>query len=122
MSLVARYLEAHGVPTVLIGSAKDIVEHCGVPRFVFSDFPLGNPTGHPWNKAMQKATVALALDTLATAKAPRSTIRSPFEWRDDPGWRDRYNHVSDDPAERARLLAIGDARRQKRGQAPRDRQ
>ena len=40
MSLVARYLEAHGMPTVIIGSALDIVERCGVPRFLFVDFPL----------------------------------------------------------------------------------
>ena len=42
ISLHARYLEAHGIPTVVMGCAKDIVEHCGVPRFLFSDFPLGN--------------------------------------------------------------------------------
>ena len=119
MSLVARYLEANGLPTVVIGSARDIVEHCGVPRFLFSDFPLGNPMGHPWNKDMQRETLSLALGLLETATAPRTTVRSPFEWRDDPGWRERYNRVSDDPAERERLLRIGDARRQKRGQAPR---
>lgn len=119
MSLVARYLEAQGLPTVLIGSARDIVEHCGVPRFLFSDFPLGNPCGHPWNKSMQRETVRLALGLLVTASEPRRTVRSPFEWRDDPGWRDRYNRVSDDPVERERLLRLGDERRKKRGQPPR---
>ena len=54
MSLVARHLEANGLPTVIIGSALDIVEHCGVPRFLFTDFPLGNPCGHPWRRDMQK--------------------------------------------------------------------
>jgi len=39
VSLVARYLEANGLPTVIVGSALDIVEHCGVPRFLFTDFP-----------------------------------------------------------------------------------
>ena len=48
LSLVARHLEANGLPTVIIGSALDVVEHCGVPRFLFTDFPLGNPCGHPW--------------------------------------------------------------------------
>ena len=37
MSLVARYLEEAGLPTVIVGSARDVVEHCGVPRFVFTD-------------------------------------------------------------------------------------
>ena len=49
MSLVARLLEEAGIPTVILGSGKDIVEYCGVPRFLFSDFPLGNPCGVPWN-------------------------------------------------------------------------
>ena len=117
MSLVARYLEAHGLPTVLIGSARDIVEHCGVPRFVFSDFPLGNPCGHPWQRDMQTEIVRTAVTLLETATAPRTTVRAPFEWRDDPGWRERYNKIN--PADRERLLAIGDARRAKRGQAAR---
>lgn len=119
VSLVARYLEAHGLPTIVIGSARDIVEHCGVPRFLFQDFPLGNPMGHPWNTDMQRETLALGLGLHESAKAPRTTVRSPFEWNGDPVWRERYNRVSDDPAERERLLRIGDARRQKRGQAAR---
>lgn len=118
MSLVARHLEENGIPTVVVGSARDIVEYCGVPRFLFTDFPLGNPTGHPWQKDMQAQITALALRLLETATAPRVTVRAPFEWKaDDPGWRKRYNHI--DPADRERLLAYGDERRKARGQAPR---
>ena len=111
MSLVARYLEANGLPTVIIGSALDIVEHCGVPRFVFTDLPLGNPVGHPWDRDMQREVVRLALTTLATAKGPRTTVRSPVRWKDDPGWRERYSRV--DLAEREKLLQLGDQRRQR---------
>ena len=117
VSLIARHLEANGIPTVVIGSAKDIVEHCGVPRFFFSDFPLGNPCGHPWTPDMQTETLRLALALLETAEAPKTTVRSPFEWKDDPEWRERYNRVR--PEDRERLLAIGDERRRKRGQAAR---
>jgi len=117
VSLVARHLEANGIATVVVGSARDIVEHCGVPRFVFSDFPLGNPCGHPWNAAMQTAIVRLALSLLETTTAPRATVRAPFEWRDDPDWRGRYNRVR--PEDRERLLALGDERRKRRGQSPR---
>ena len=49
VGLVARHLEANGLPTVIMGAAKDIVEHCGVPRFLFSDFPLGNSAGKPFD-------------------------------------------------------------------------
>ena len=45
VGLVARHLEANGLPTVIMGCAKDIVEYCGVPRLLFTDFPLGNSAG-----------------------------------------------------------------------------
>ena len=71
MSLVARHLEAHGIPTVIAGSARDIVEECGVPRFLFSDFPLGNPFGRPWEAEMQRKSVGFALDLFETSSLPR---------------------------------------------------
>ncbi|MBX3501721.1 MAG: hypothetical protein KF889_19950 [Alphaproteobacteria bacterium] len=116
MSLVARHLEAHGVPTVILGSALDIVEHCGVPRFLFSDFPLGNPAGHPWRPDMQRAIAEQGLRLLESANAPRTTVRTPFAWKDDPGWRARYNRI--DPAEREALLARGEERRRQRARRP----
>ena len=108
MSLVARTLEAAGLPTVIIGSALDVVEHCGVPRFVFTDFPLGNPCGPPDRGDVQRAVVELALDLLSDAEKPRTTVRAPFDWH-DPDWRGRYGRV--DPAERERLRQLGDQRR-----------
>ena len=116
MSLVARHLEANGIPTVIIGSALDVVEHCGVPRFLFTDFPLGNPCGHPWDREMQEKIVRQALDLLATATGPRTTVNAPFSWKQsDPGWRARYGRV--DPAERERLLALGEQRRRQKAKA-----
>src|SRR2546421_6197 len=44
-----------------MGCARDIVEHCGVPRFLFSDFPLGNSAGRPFDSESQAATLELAL-------------------------------------------------------------
>jgi hypothetical protein len=111
--LVARHLEANGIPTVIIGSALDVVEHCGVPRFLFTDFPLGNPCGHPWNTGMQEAIVRQAIGLLDSAAGPRTTVKAPFGWKeDDPGWRARYGRV--DPAKRERLLALGEQRRRER--------
>ena len=115
--MVARHLEANGIATVVIGSALDIVERCGVPRFVFTDFPLGNPCGHPWRRDMQATIVALALRSLQTARRPRSTLRAPFAWRNDPGWRDRYGRV--EVADREGLMALGRARRERQAAAAR---
>jgi glycine/betaine/sarcosine/D-proline reductase family selenoprotein B len=89
-SLVARHLEANGIPTVVMGCAKDIVEHAGVPRFLFSDFPLGNSAGRPHDTASQAATLELALTVLETAPAPRTTVQSPQRWNADGAWKRDY--------------------------------
>jgi D-proline reductase (dithiol) PrdB len=87
VSLAARHLEANGIPTVIMGCAKDIVEHCGVPRFLFSDFPLGNSAGRPGDVESQTVTLALALRLLESAPGPRTTVQSPLRWRDDAAWK-----------------------------------
>jgi hypothetical protein len=89
VSLAARHLEENGIPTVLFGCARDIVEHCGVPRFVFSDFPLGNPTGKPYDLDMQRAILGLGLDLLVDATAPGITTVAPYEWSADQSWKDK---------------------------------
>ena len=111
MSLIARHLEQNGIPSVVVGSARDIVEHAGVARFVFTDFPLGNPAGLPWQAGMQKAVVGMALDLLEQATAPRSTVVAPFRWDGDPGWRAVYNRVTPENAEYLRQK--GEERRRK---------
>jgi len=104
VSLVARHLEADGLPTVIMGCAKDIVEHCGVPRFLFSDFPLGNSAGRPNDADSQALTLELALRVLESAPAARTTVQSPLRWRDDASWKLDYNNLAtltpDDIAER----------------------
>ena len=100
MSLVSRHLEANGIPTVIMGCAKDIVEHCGVPRFLFSDFPLGNSAGRPFDVESQADTLELALHVLEAAPAPRTTVQSPQRWRDDAAWKlDFYDLAKLTPAE-----------------------
>lgn len=93
VSLVARHLEANGLPTVIMGCAKDIVEHCGVPRFLFSDFPLGNSGGRPHDVESQTVTLELALRVLETAPAARTTVQSPIKWSDDASWKLDYNNL-----------------------------
>jgi hypothetical protein len=93
VSLVARHLEANGIPTVIMGCAKDIVEHAGVPRFLFSDFPLGNSAGKPFDTESQAATLELALRVLETAPAARTTVQSPQRWSADAAWKLDYNNL-----------------------------
>jgi glycine/betaine/sarcosine/D-proline reductase family selenoprotein B len=119
MALTSRALEAAGIATVVMGCAKDIVEHAGVARFLFSDFPLGNAAGKPGDPGSQSATLALALDLLETAPAARTTVQSPQRWADDPSWKNDYANAAKLSAaeiaqKRAELDAIRDGARKLR--------
>ena len=94
ISLVARHLEAGGISTVVMGCAKDIVEHAAVPRFLFSDFPLGNSAGKPHDSASQAFTLELALRVLETAPGPRTTVQSPLRWSADAAWKRDYSNAA----------------------------
>jgi glycine/betaine/sarcosine/D-proline reductase family selenoprotein B len=112
VSLVARQLEAAGIPTVIMGCAKDIVEHVGVARFLFSDFPLGNSAGKPGDSASQAATLDLALRVLQSALAARTTVQSPQLWSADAAWkRDFCNVERMSPADLERLRAAHEQHR-----------
>ena len=105
MSLVARHFEAAGIPTVIIGSAIDIVTQAKVPRFLFVDFPLGNPCGKPWDSAMQHRIVAHGLQLLTRASAPETIEYSDESWGYDD-WKTAYMEVNDH--NRAALQKMGD--------------
>jgi D-proline reductase (dithiol) PrdB len=92
LSLAARELERVGIATVVMGCARDVVEHCGVPRLLFSDFPLGNGAGKPHDPDSQRATLEQALALLAQAQRPRTTWVSPQRWSEDPNWKLDYSN------------------------------
>jgi D-proline reductase (dithiol) PrdB len=105
VSLAARHLEANGIATIVMGCAKDIVEYVGVPRFLFSDFPLGNSAGRPGDPDSQAFTLDLALRVLEAAPAARTTVQSPLKWSADPSWKLDYANIdrlSDDEIRRRR--------------------
>ncbi len=112
-TLVARHLEANGIPTVLAGCAKDIVEHAGAPRFLWSDFPLGNSAGRPHDPDSQALTMELALQVLESAVLPRTTAQSPLRWSDDYRWKLDYNNIATmAPEELARRRAEFDRQKE----------
>jgi len=113
VSLAARHLEANGIPTVIMGCAKDIVEYVGVPRFLFSDFPLGNPAGRPNDPDSQAFTLELALRVLETAPAARTTVQSPLRWSDHSEWMLDYSNIAQlSPEEIARRRAEFDRQKE----------
>jgi D-proline reductase (dithiol) PrdB len=93
VSLIGRMLEESGIATVVMGCAKDIVEYIGVPRFLFSDFPLGNAAGRPNDPASIAFTLDLALSVLETAPGPRTTVQSSLRWSPSPEWKLDYCNI-----------------------------
>jgi len=112
-ALVARHLEANGISTVVMGAARDIVEHAAVPRFLFSDFPLGNSAGKPHDVDSQALTLELALGLLESARGARTTMQSPLRWSADATWKLDYNNVAQmSPEELARRRAEFDRQKE----------
>src|SRR4051795_2456568 len=113
IALVARQLEAGGISTVVMGAARDIVEHAAVSRFLFSDFPLGNSAGKPQDVESQALTLELALRLLETAPGARTTMQSPLRWSEDASWKLDYNNIAQmSPEELARRRAEFDKQKE----------
>ena len=111
MSLVSRHLEENGIPTVIVGSALDVVENCGVARYLHTDYPLGNPCGAPGDALSQIGIVHQALKLLERAEGPETTRRSTLYWRGGDDWRDDYARVDD--SNREELRRRGEQRRRR---------
>ena len=112
VTLIARHLEENGIATVIMGAAKDIVEHAGAPRLLFSDMPLGNAAGRPNDPASQLRNLHRALDLLERAPGPRTTMHSPETFSPDMRWKLDYSNIhSRTPDEVAARRAEAEAAR-----------
>lgn len=80
MGLVARVIEARGVPTVVISSARDITAQVRPPRAVFVDFPLGRQVGRPHDTGLQRSILLDALRVLEEAREPGTIVDLPYRW------------------------------------------
>jgi len=81
--LIARHFESRGLPTLILGSALDIMTAGKPPRAKFVNYPLGFEAGRFRDKDNQLAVVREALQGFDDFSAP--TIEPmPFEWL--PGW------------------------------------
>ena len=87
MSLVANGIEARGIPTLVVGTVRDIIEQARAPRSVFVDFPVGRTFGHPRDAAQHRQVLSAALDQLSSFTAPGQIRDLPFQWADgDRSW------------------------------------
>ena len=88
MGLVARHLEATGIPTLSLTSARDITAAANPPRAAFLDFPLGHTSGRADDPVGNATIVRAALDVFVSATAPSTIVDLPFEWAADDSWKD----------------------------------
>lgn len=86
VSLVARHLEANGIPTLCLGAARDIFEAGRPPRAVFVDYPLGHSAGRPFDAQDQYDVVSAALRGFESMTTPGELLCLPNRWPDD-AWR-----------------------------------
>ncbi len=88
MGLIARVIEAAGVPTLSMTSAWDITAQVVPPRSAYVHFPLGHQTGKPGDADGQRALVRAALEAAWRIERPGEIVRLDFDWdvAGDEGW------------------------------------
>ena len=87
MGLVARQVEAAGIPTLCMTSALDITRAVHPPRAAFLDFPLGHTAGKPGEPELQRRIVADALSSFESMEVPGSVRMLPYRWSEDESWK-----------------------------------
>jgi hypothetical protein len=78
--VLARWIEAAGIPTVVVTMMPAVAEERRAPRIVGVEFPFGHSFGMPGDKAMQRRVLELALRVLAGAAAFGTRVDVDIEW------------------------------------------
>ena len=90
MGLIARAIEANGIPTVSISITKELTESVGVPRAVFVKWPLGHPLGEPNQPLQQRTMIFEALKLLKETNQAGIIHEPAFRWKrqsySEPDW------------------------------------
>lgn len=83
MPVLARIVEAAGIPAVIVTMMPDLAERFQLPRIVGVAFPFGHPFGLPHDRAMQ-GTVARAALALYDRHDLPARVDVPIAWPVDP--------------------------------------
>ena len=81
-------MEEAGLPTVYLGSCRDMMARVNRPRGVFLNFPLGRQCGRPHDAALQTAILKDTLNVLAFAEKPGQMVDLTYEWPEPYDWTD----------------------------------
>ena len=80
MPVLARWIEAAGIPTAVVTMMPAVAQERRAPRIVGVAFPFGHPFGMPGDKAMQRQVLELALRVLAGAGSYGTRVDVDIEW------------------------------------------
>jgi D-proline reductase (dithiol) PrdB len=83
VGLVARAIEAAGIPTVLVSTGRDLTELVCPPRSLFVNFPMGNPFGPPNQPEVQREILRTALELALSDVGPGAIVDLGDEWPSD---------------------------------------
>lgn len=84
--IIARALEARGLPTLSMNVLWEAGEEIKPPRTCFLDFPLGCPAGKPHQAKQQRDILRGALDLASQFDPNHWEMRAlPFQWSADGG-------------------------------------
>ncbi len=103
--LIARDLEAHGIATVTVGSALDIMRAGRPPRGVFVDYPLGHSVGRPFDAANQRAIIRDALAAFESITTPGEIKHLDYRWSKSDSWKTEATDASSGDTRAARDLS-----------------
>ena len=80
MPVLARWIEAAGIPTVIVTMMPAVAGERRAPRIVGVEFPFGHAFGIPRDREMQRRTLELALRVLAGATEFGTRVDLDLEW------------------------------------------
>jgi hypothetical protein len=78
--VLARWIEAAGISTVIVTMMPALAEERRAPRIVGVEFPYGHAFGMPGDKAMQRRVLELSVRVLAGAAAFGTRVDVDIEW------------------------------------------
>lgn len=89
MPVLARWIEAAGIPTVVVTMMPSVAEERRAPRIVGVEFPFGHAFGVPGDPAMHRQVLELSLRVLAGAPAFGARVDLDAEW--PVPWKEAYH-------------------------------
>jgi len=78
--VLARWIEAAGIPTVVVTMMPDVADALLTPRVVGVEFPFGHPFAMPHDRRMQRLVLETALTVLSGAARPGTRVDVDTEW------------------------------------------